>query len=451
MLHCLLTSMFIPGIYRAYDIRGIVPDEFDPTEAYHIGRAYAQHTGARRVVVARDMRTSGEEIFSHLTRGLTEAGVDVVAIGQATSPLFYFAVHTLKAEGGLMVTASHNPARYNGIKMTRAEAVPIAGDTGLTEIRDLVKARAWSPAARAGTVSEATVLQEYIDLVTHEVSAQGLTIVIDAGNGMAGLPLPHVRERIGGTVIPLYWELDGTFPHHEADPLKEENMRDVQAAVHEHTADLGVAFDGDGDRVFFCTEEGVTVPGDIATALIAREVLRDQPGKPIIFDVRASRTTSEVIREAGGQPIMWKVGHSLIKPKMRETGAPFAGEVSGHFYFAPWYAESGLLAMGYIIRLLQAQKKPFSEIVRPLLKYPKTAELNYTVSDKDAVLAALKAKYADANITDIDGVRIEYPTWWASVRASNTEPLLRLNLEADTPELVAEKQKEIEAIVHQGA
>lgn len=440
--------MFNPHIYRSYDIRGVVPDEFDPAEAYHIGRAYAQHTGAQRVVVARDMRPTGEEIFSQLSRGLTEGGVDVVAIGQATSPLFYFAVHTLKAEGGLMVTASHNPAKYNGIKMTRAEAVPIGGETGLYAIRDLVEKRQWPAVARSGTVTEASVQKEYIDLVTRGLSAQGLTIVVDAGNGMAGLLLPEVCKRIGGTVIPLYWELDGTFPNHEADPLKEENMKDLKRAVHEHKADLGVAFDGDADRVFFCTEEGVTVPGDLATALIAREVLQEQPGKSIVFDIRASRTTPEVIAAAGGQPVMWKVGHSLIKPKMRETGAPFAGEVSGHFYFAPWYTESGMLAMAYIIRLLKAQQKPFSEIVRPLLKYPKTPELNYEVADKTTVLAALKERYADAKITEIDGIRIEYPTWWASVRASNTEPLLRLNMEADTAELLTEKQAEIEALLH---
>jgi phosphomannomutase len=440
--------MFNPSIYRAYDIRGIVPDELDAEEMYHMGRAYAQFTGVKRVVVARDMRPTGDDLEPELVRGLTEAGVDVIRIGLATSPLFYFAVHTLKAEGGIMVTASHNPGVYNGAKMTREEAIPISGDTGLYDIRDLVEKRAWSDVAKKGAVTEADVQEEYVAMVTKGASAEGLKIVVDAGNGMTGMILKAVFDRLGGDVIPLYWELDGTFPNHEADPLKPENMEDLKAAVLKHKADLGVAFDGDGDRVFFMTEKGVTVPGDIANALIAGEVLKEHPGTPILYDIRASRTTAEAIREAGGEPIMWKVGHSLIKPKMRETGAHFAGEVSGHFFFAPWYAESGMLALNYILRIIHEEKKPFSAIVAPLLRRAKTDEINFSVTDKDAIIARLKEKYKDADtIHDFDGIRIEYKDWWFNVRPSNTEPKLRLNMEADTPELLAEKQREIEALI----
>ncbi len=439
--------MFNPDIYRAYDIRGIVPDDFDAEEGYHLGRAYAEFTGVKNVVVARDMRPTGDDIEPEVVRGLVESGVNVIRIGLATSPLFYFAIHKLKAEGGIMVTASHNPGKYNGAKMTREEAIPISGDTGIYDIRDLVEKRDWKPVDTPGEVTEADVTSEYIAAVTEGASAEGLKIVVDAGNGMTGMILGKVFERLGGEVIPLYWELDGTFPNHEADPLKDENMADLHAAVKEHGADLGVAFDGDGDRVFFCTEEGVTIPGDITTAMIAQEVLQEHPGTPVIYDLRASRTTAEAVEEAGGEPVMWKVGHSLIKPKMRETGAWFAGEVSGHYFFAPWYAESAMLALNYFLRMVQEKGTPVSKIVEPLLRRAKTPEINFEVDDKEVVLAKLREKYADAEIVDFDGIRFDYPDWWASVRPSNTEPKLRLNMEADTLELLEEKRKEIEGVI----
>lgn len=440
--------MFNPGIYRSYDIRGVVPDEFDAAEAYHIGRAYSQHTSAKTVVVARDMRPTGDQIVPELIRGLTEGGVNVVFIGQATTPLFYFAVHYLKTDGGLMVTASHNPGKYNGVKMTRAQAIPVGGDSGLLAIRDLVAKRVWPPAAEpAGTVSEQDVRGQYLDMVTQGVSAKGLKIVVDAGNGMTGMLLQDFFNRVGGTVTALYWEPDGTFPNHEANPLEEKNMRDLHQAVKEQQADLGVAFDGDGDRVCFGTEQGVTVPGDITTALIAQEILKEKPGSTILYDLRSSRSTRAVIEEAGGQAVMSKVGHSNIKKQMRESGAVFAGELSGHFYFTPWYAESGFLALANILKLLQERHQPLSAIVKPLLRYAKTAEINFEVADKAPVLAALKARYSDADILELDGITLSYPDWWANVRASNTEPLLRLNMEAATPELLREKQTEIESII----
>lgn len=439
--------MFNSTIYRSYDIRGIVPDEFDPEEAYHIGRAYAQHVQPKTVVVARDMRPTGDQFEPELIRGLQEGGVNVIRIGLASTPLFYFAVHTLKADGGIMVTASHNPGKYNGMKMTYAQAVPIGAPSGLMDIRDLVEKRQWPTSDSMGTIEEANVLTAYVDMVTQGTSAQGLTTVVDAGNGMTGMILPNVFERLGGKVIPLYWELDGTFPNHEADPLKEENMRDLQETVIREGANWGVAFDGDGDRVFFCTEKGEIIPGDITTALIAREVLREQPGKSIVYDIRASNTTKEAIEEVGGQPVIWKVGHSNIKPKMRELDAPFAGEVSGHFFFAPWYAESGMLAMNYMLRLMEREKKPLSEIVAPFLRYAKTPEINFEVADKETVLKNIKERFADAQFNEIDGIRLDYPTWWASVRASNTEPLLRLNMEAKTQELLDEKRAEIEQLI----
>lgn len=439
---------FQSGIYKSYDIRGIVPQELDAEEMYHIGRAYAATTGAKNVVVARDMRPSGDELEPALVRGLREGGVDVLRIGLATTPLFYFSVHHFKAEGGLMVTASHNPGQYNGIKLTRAEALPIGASTGLMAIRDLVEKRDWAPASLVGEVKEVSAKEEYLNLITGGVSAEGLKIVVDAGNGMAGLLLSEFFKRVGGEVTPLYWELDGTFPNHEANPLVEENLRDLKKAVKEHKADLGVAFDGDADRVFFTTEKGEVVPGDITMILIALELVREHPGLTMLYDLRSTRTVKEVIEKNGGKTIMSKVGHSNIKPQMRETGAIFAGEVSGHFFFAPWYAESSFLALGYMLRILQREHKPFSEIIRPLQHYPKTPEINFEVEDKTGAIARLKERYADAEILELDGVSVMYPDWWANVRASNTEPLLRLNMEANTPELLQEKRTEIESIIH---
>lgn len=449
--------MFNPEIYRSYDIRGIVPDEFEPAEAYHIGRAYAQFTRARTVVVARDMRPTGDGIVPELIRGLTEGGVDVLFIGLATSPLFYFAVHHLKADGGLMVTASHNPGKYNGVKMTRAEAVPIGGSSGLHDIRDLVGKRDWAPVEKSGVVRDEEVKGVYLDLVTRDVHADELTIAVDAGNGMAGLLLPEYFARVGGEVAPLYWELDGSFPNHEADPLKEENMQDVQRLVREKGADLGVAFDGDADRVFFTDEQGAIIPGDLATAFIAQEVLQEQPGATILYDVRSSRVTREAVEEAGGRAFASKVGHSNIKAQMRETGAVFAGELSGHFYFTPLYAESGLLALGYVLRLLQesasladGRRQPLSALLAPLRRYAKTGELNFEAADAGSVLERLRTQYGDADIEELDGVTVRYPDWWANVRASNTEPLLRLNMEADTADLLAEKRRELEQLIRGG-
>lgn len=442
--------MFNPTIYRSYDIRGIVPDEFDADEAYHIGRAYALATGAKQVVVARDMRLSGEEITAQLLKGLTEGGVDVLYIGMATTPLFYFAVHFLKTDGGLSVTASHNPGKYNGVKMTRAQAVPIGGDSGLKDIRDLVEKRQWPTPVKMGVVTQVSVKNEYLDMVTAGWDAKGLKIVVDAGNGMAGILLKDFFERVGGEVIPLYWEPDGNFPNHEANPLEEKNMKDLHKAVLEHKADLGIAFDGDADRVFFGTEKGLTIPGDISTALIAQELLKEKPGATILYDLRSSRATKEEIEKAGGKALMSKVGHSNIKKQMREHNALFAGELSGHFYFTPWYAESGMLAVKYLVKVLKESGKRMSEIVAPIMHYAKTEEINFEVADKTPVLKALKEKYADAEFLELDGITISYPDWWANVRASNTEPLLRLNMEADTAALLKEKQAEVEAIISAG-
>lgn len=445
---------FNPDIYRSYDIRGVVPDQFTADEAYHIGRAYAQYTesAGKTVVVARDMRPTGDEIEPELVRGLTEGGVNVVRIGQATTPMFYFAVHHLKADGGLNVTASHNPGQYNGIKMTRAEAVPIAADTGLHDIRDLVEQRSWDDVGTQGEVVENDIRDAYIDMVCKDADgvAKGLTIVVDAGNGMAGILLPEVFRRLGGKAIDLYWEPDGTFPNHEANPIIEDNMRDAQAAIAKHSADLGIAFDGDGDRVFFIDETGQTIAGDIATALLAQELLKEHPESTILYDLRSSRATREVIEEAGGTAEMTRVGHSFIKAAMREKQALFAGEVSGHFYFTPWYAESGMLAMMTLLKLLKASGKSLSELVAPIRdRYATSPELNFEVEDKAAAMQRIEDTFtAQADeIAHLDGLTVRCPEWWTNVRPSGTEPLLRMKVEATSQELMEQKRAELKEII----
>ncbi len=439
--------MFNPDIYRSYDIRGIVPDEFDSEEAYHIGRAYVAYSGAEKVVVGRDMRASGDKIEPELIRGLTEGGASVLRIGLTTSPMFYFAVHRLETDGGLMVTASHNPGGYNGVKMTREKAIPIGEQTGLNEIRELVAKRSWRPVQRTGEIKETSVKGPYLDMAGAGCDAAGFKIAVDAGNGMAGLLLEDFFKRIGGRAVPLYWELDGRFPNHEPDPLKEENLEDLRGKVTEEAADFGAAFDGDGDRVFFVTEKGEAVPGDMATALIAGEILKERPGSTVLCDLRSSRAVRETIERAGGRAVMSKVGHSNIKAQMRKENAVFAGELSGHFYFTPWYAESGLLAMNYVIRVLKKSGRRLSELVTPLERYAKTPEINFEVEDKEATLNRIKEYYAGADISTLDGVTVCYSDWWANVRPSNTEPKLRLNMEADTRELLKKKKSEIESLI----
>lgn len=440
---------FTPGIYRSYDIRGVVPDELDAADAEKIGRAFVVHTGAKTVCVARDMRTTGPEMHAALIRGVTSQGADVVDVGMATTPLFYYSVWQAKTDGGVMVSASHNPGKYNGFKMTHEEAKPISKDTGILAIRDLVQKGTFPPSARVGTVSTAGYADGYLVYATAGAEhIKPLKVVIDCGNGMVGLLIRRVLERmpqLHATV--LYEELDGTFPNHEANPLKEENMHALQERVKAEQADVGVAFDGDGDRVGFTSERGVTVPGDLVTALLVEEVLKEKPGAAILYDLRSSWATKETITAAGGKPVMSRVGHSYIKDLMRKETAAFAGEMSSHFYFQEFYAESAIRAMVLLLRLLSERGVPFSQLVVPLQKYAKIPETNFEIEDKASILADVKRRYADGKQFELDGLSVEYPDWWFNLRASGTEPLLRLNMEARTPELLEQKKAELYAIL----
>ena len=427
------------SIFKAYDIRGVVPDELDAEAAWRIGRGAARFLaarGARRVALGRDARPHTPELADALSRGIRDEGVSVVELGLAATPMVYHAVDHLGLDGGVMVTASHNPARYNGFKICREHAIPIGGDSGLAEIERLAGERAQAPlAAGRGGLEHADVRGSY---VTQVLSVGGrcpqMRVAIDCGNGMAAVGLEPVLDRLPLQVERLYFEPDGTFPNHEANPLEEENLRDLVAAVRRTGAGLGVAFDGDADRAMFVDERGTPVRADLVTALLAQVLLRDHPGATVLYDLRSSRATAEAIREAGGRPTMCRVGHSFIKADMRAKDAIFAGELSGHFYFRftpTLVADDGIAAFVALLDLLASSGRPLSELVAPLQRYAASGEINRRVRDPAALLDAIAREHGGATeVSRLDGLLVRYPDWWFNVRPSNTEPVLRLNLEA---------------------
>jgi len=425
------------GIFKAYDIRGIYPDELDEALAEKIGRAAARLFQGRTVAVGRDMRVAAPAIAAALIRGLTTAGKHVVDIGMVTTPMVPFAVATLDCDGGIMVTASHNPKDYIGFKLTARGAEPVAYGSGIERLERWVADDDLPKAAKPGSVATRDILPQYIDhLLAAAEGIEGLKIVVDAGNGMAGWLMPPLFERVpGAEVVPLYFEPDGTFPHHEANPLKPENLADLQRKVVETEAHLGVAFDGDGDRVAFVDERGAAVACDIITALIARETLRKHPGAAILYDLRSSWAVPEEIKAAGGVPVMTRVGHSYIKRAMRDCDAAFGGELSGHYYFREnFYCDSGAFALLKVLSLVSRERKPLSELVRPIQRYYGSGEINSQVIDKDAKIEEIARTYAGGKATRLDGLTVEFDDWWFNVRPSNTEPVLRLVVEAKSRE-----------------
>jgi phosphomannomutase len=433
-------------IIKAYDVRGLYPEQLDAELAERVGAAFVQVVGARTadggpgaVVVARDMRPSGPELVAAFCRGATAQGVDVVDIGLASTDQLYFAAGRLDLPGA-MFTASHNPARYNGIKLCRAGAVPVGQDSGLATIRDLVAGPIPASGDPVGTVTHRDLLGAYAAFLHELVPLDGirpLTVVVDAGNGMGGHTAPAVLDPVAAlTVVPLYFELDGTFPNHEANPIEPENLRDLQAAVREHGADLGLAFDGDADRCFLVDERGELVSPSDLTGLIAARELAKHPGASIIHNLITSRAVAEVITEHGGQPVRTRVGHSFIKAVMAQTGAVFGGEHSGHFYFADfWRADSGMLAAMHTIAALGSAPAgtTLSGLLAPYQRYVASGEINSEVRDQREATERVRSAFAgdpDVTVDELDGLTITGPDWWVNVRPSNTEPLLRLNAEA---------------------
>ena len=437
-------------IFKAYDVRGVVPDDLDADLVRDIGAAFAAWSGAPSIVVGRDCRLSSPELAAAIADGATARGVDVVDLGLASTDLLYFASGSLDMPG-IMLTASHNPKQYNGMKFCLAGARPVGEETGLREIRSIVEQGAPPASAPRGSVHDRDLLGAYVEHVLSFVDVEAmrpLTIVADTANGMGGLVVPAVMSRLPVTLHHLYPELDGTFPNHPADPIDPENQRDLKAAVLEHGADIGLAFDGDADRVFLIDEQAHDVSGSLLTALVAIAMLEREPGAKIVHNLICSWTVPEVIRENGGEPIRTRVGHSFIKQVMAETGAIFGGEHSGHYYFRDNYrADSGLIAAVAALGELSKADRPLSELLAPLRRYSDSGEINSVVDDQQGRIEAISSQYADGRQDRLDGLTVEFDDWWCNVRPSNTEPLLRLNAEARTPELLAEKTAEVLALI----
>lgn len=426
------------ALFKAYDIRGIVPDELDADKAYAIGRATAHFVGDGPIVVGRDARVHSPSLTAALIDGICDEGVSVIDLGLVATPMLYFGVASLSAAAGVVVTASHNPGEYNGFKICLRNAVPVGEASGLREIEALVEARSGAAKAEVrGAVTSHEVMAGY----TEHVLAVGqdcppLKVAIDCGNGMASVGLEGILGRLPIDVIRLHFEPDGSFPNHEADPLKVENLADVAEAIRREGADFGVAFDGDGDRAVFVDGTGEPISADLATALIARHMLARSPGALVLYDLRSSRVVAEEIELCGGVARMCRVGHSFVKAQMRKENAIFAGELSGHLYFRfsdELVADDGTAALVAMLDVLAIEKRPLAELIAPLRRYSASGEINSRVADVDWVLEEVEREHASApEVSHLDGLYVRYPTWWFNLRPSNTEPVLRLNLEADT-------------------
>ena len=443
------------GIFKAYDVRGIYPDQIDEATAGKIGQAF-QHLlvddpEGGPVVVSRDMRSHSVPLCQALIEGLRTAGLDVVDIGLATTPMNYFAVGHLGAAGGIQVTASHNPARYNGLKFSLREARPVSGDHGIPLLEEKVDSGDLPIAERKGGLESGDIFDDYrrhvMFFVERPDEARRLKVVFDAANGMGSIYLP-LLEQLGIDLVPLYFELDGTFPNHEANPLKMENLRDLCREVKKQKADLGVSFDGDADRAAFVDERGEPVGSDLATALIGGELLNRAPGSHVLYDLRSSRAVAEYISERGGRPVRERVGHSFMKATLREKDGIFGGELAGHYYFKDnYYADCAVLAVVEVLNLLWRGEQTLSERVEPLERYAKSQEINFEVEDKAGKIEELAERFGDGQIDYLDGITVAYEDWWFNVRPSNTEPYLRLVLEASTEGDLEARREELESIL----
>ena len=447
----------IPEVFKAYDIRGLYGTEIDEDGGERIGRAFIAVTGAARVAVGHDVRLSSPSMTAAFIRGALSAGADVTSLGLAATEMVYFAVDEGGYDAGAMITASHNPPEYTGVKMVSAGALPLSGDTGISEVGRLARAGEPAPAAAPGTeTTDPGLLHRFVDrcLTFVDPSAiTGLRVVLDAANGMAGLYLPPVLDRIDIDAVPFFLDPDGRFPHHLPNPLLEENRAFIEKAVVDNGADVGIAWDGDADRCFFIDEKGGFVAGDFLTALLARHILERNGGGTVVYDLRASWAVRDAILAAGGQADEFRVGHAFIKRRMREVDAVFAGEVSGHYYFRDFsFADTGLIPALMVLQILAQSDEPLSHMVAALReKYHISGEINSTVADAGAAIDRLRAHYADGRQAEVDGLSVGYDDWHFNVRSSNTEPLLRLNLESLASEADMERKRdEVLAIIREG-
>jgi phosphomannomutase len=445
-----------PDIFKAYDVRGVYPSEVNEDAARAIGGAFVAYLKAKRIAVGRDMRLSSPALAQAFIDGATAQGADVVDYGMIATDMLYFAVARDGHEGGVQITASHNPKQYNGMKMVRKEAFPLSGDEGLAEIRQMIADDALPPAAgRRGQVTTKDVLDAYVEHVMSFIDPSGVKpfkVVLDAGSGMGGLVAPKLFERLPCRTTRLCFEVDGRFPNHEANPLIEENRRDIVERVVAEKADVGIAWDGDADRCFFIDGTGAFVSGDFVTALLAEAFLIKHPGATVIYDLRASHAVRDTVARYGGTSLMNRVGHAFFKRRMRETNAIFGGEVTGHYYFRDnFYADNGFIPALLMLELMSSKGQALDALLQPLSdRYFISGEINTKLKSMTEVspkLVAIAARYADGHQYELDGLSVEYPGWHFNVRPSNTEPLLRLNLEAATADLMTTKRDEVLALI----
>jgi phosphomannomutase len=445
-----------PHIFKAYDVRGVYPTELDEQIFHQIGRAFVVYLKARRIGVGRDMRVSSPSLAAAFIAGAREQGAEVVDYGMISTDMIYYAVATDDLDGGAQITASHNPKQYNGCKMVGRGNVPLSGDAGISDIRDMIAAnRIPPPAASPGTVTTQSILDGYVDHVLSFIDPQIVKpykIVLDAGCGMGGLVAPALFKKLPCRVDALCFTIDGTFPTHEANPLIEENRRDIVERVKATRAEIGIAWDGDADRCFFVDEDGEFVSGDFVTALLSEAFMLKEPGATVVYDLRASYAVKDIAQRYGGKAVMNRVGHAFFKGRMRELNAVFGGEVTGHYYFREnFYCDNGFIPALLILELMSKKNQSLKQMLEPLrAKYFISGEINTKMPTMDAAaakMAAIEARYRDARISKLDGISVEYPDWHFNVRPSNTEPLLRLNLEGTTPAQMETKRDEVLSII----
>ncbi len=441
-----------PDIFKAYDVRGIYPEEINKDTVFAIGRAFVDFLKKEgpKIVVGRDNRLSSPELHQSLLRGLTDGGARVTDIGLATTPMLYWACAHYGFDGGISLTASHNPPQYNGLKLVGEGAAPLSGQSGLPEVRQLALRNKFSKEQK-GEMIQKEVMKDYLNFNLEKVNQndfQSLRVVVDAANAVPAILIEPLQKFLPLTVYPLFAELDGNFPNHSPNPLLPENLKALQKEVKSRDADFGVAFDGDGDRVMFVDEKGEIVSPDFVTALVAQSILKEDPGQKILYDLRSSNVVREIVKAFGGVPLMSRVGHAFIKERMRRENVVFAGEFSGHYYHRDHYfCEAPLMVLFALVREISQQKKSLSQLVKPLQVYYHSGELNFEVKDKEGILKRLETKYKNGEVSHLDGLRVDFEDWWFNARPSNTEPVLRLVVEARTPKMMEQKKKELSEII----
>jgi len=435
-------------IFKAYDIRGKYPEEFNEETAGKIAKAFSQFLKPKTIVLGMDMRLSSKKIQKSIINALISQGIKITNIGLVSTPMFYFAVNHFKADAGILITASHNPKEYNGLKLVEKEAKPINYDNGLSQIEKMIN-NEFKESKTKGKVEEKNILKDYLEYMKkYLLKVKKFKVVADYGNGMSSLTTKKILEKLGINLINLYDKPDGAFPNHEANPLKPETTAILQKKVLEEKADLGVAFDGDGDRMLFVDDLGERLEGDITTAILAKQILKKGKEK-IMYDLRSTKAVSEIITENGGIPVMSRVGHSFIKEKMRKENIFFAGEISGHYYFRDnFFTESTDIPLIMILNLLSTENKKLSELKKEIIRYSHSGEINKEVKDREIIFERLKEKYSNLKLIGLDGLTFQDKNYWFNVRASNTEPVIRVNLEADTKEIMKKKLEEVFELIY---